>query len=212
MRTPVLVTVLVFSLSCWADDIEGTDTCGDFSLAWDYTDPANWRPSGDAPQTRIKLVENVHFTQKVENLASGHTGARPAGDIEYTLQRFPNHLRALWALSRASRHPNWGKYTSSSRVRCFFERALTFKRDDPGVWMVYGMHLHKEAKYDEAEEKYREAGRLGLNSSDYHYNFGLLLAAKDNFREAAEQARIAYKMGYPLPGLRNKLSAAGYWP
>lgn len=189
------------------------DECGGFNnLMWDYTDPKNWRPSGDAPQGRIRLVENVHFDANVENLVRGHTAIDPLGDIRYTLNRFPNHPRALWAMSRASRHPKWQSRTNQTQVACFFEKALHLHPNDKSVMMVYGMHLHKSGKLDEAAEKYQRAGQLGLDSSEYHYNYGLLLFDKGEMEEAREQAELAYQKGYPLPGLQKKLSAAGHWP
>ena len=33
-----------------------------------------------------------------------------------------------------------------------------------------------------------------------------------NYALARQEAQLAYKQGYPLPGLRNKLSAIGQWP
>ncbi len=189
------------------------DDCGGIShTSWDYTDPKNWRPSGDAPQTRIRLVENVHFTSKIENLVRGVTAVNPVGDITYTLNRFPNHPRALWALSRASRHPQWHTKTSPAKLLCYFDKALHLHPKDTAVLMVYGMHLHITGKLDDAEQKYRLADELGMSSSEFHYNYGLLLFDQGELDLAKTQARLAYEQGYPLPGLRRKLSDAGRWP
>ena len=211
-----VVDAIIISIVAAASSIVEADLlekCGGFQPpVWDYADRQNWQPTGDAPQTRIKLVENSHFNAGVERLVKGQTAANPVADITYTLRRFPNHSRALWALSRASRHPQWKTATSFDDVVCYFERALRFRSKDPTVWMIYGMHLQQEGKYDDSAEKYARAEQLGLNSSEFHYNYGLLLADKGDFGTARMHAEKAYQMGYPLPGLRRKLAAAGHWP
>lgn len=188
------------------------EACGGFpEPVWDYTDRTNWRPSGDAPQTRIRLVENVHFNALVDQLIRGKTAENPLGDIKYTLSRFPNHPKALWALSRGSRHPKWAQSISKPQVLCYFERAAHFNKKDPMVMLIYAMHLHQEKQFEEAKEKYVRAGQLGLDDSEYHYNYGLLLFEKGEYEQARKHAMTAYALGYPLPGLKRKLTEAGHW-
>ena len=52
-----------------------------------------------------------------------------------------------------------------------------------------------------------------LSPEDYntHYNLGLLYFDKKNFAKSKEHAKIAYDQGFPLPGLKNKLTKAGQW-
>jgi Flp pilus assembly protein TadD len=93
----------------------------------------------------------------------------------------------------------------------YFERAMRFAPDDGTVRLVYGIHLHKLGKLDQALELYEEAEKLQPNSAEVHYNLGLLYVAKENYRLAKIHAQRAYQLGHPLPGLRNKLVAAGVW-
>jgi hypothetical protein len=41
---------------------------------------------------------------------------------------------------------------------------------------------------------------------------GLLFIKKKNYGEALKHAEKAYKLGHPLPGLKNKLIELGVWP
>ena len=49
-------------------------------------------------------------------------------------------------------------------------------------------------------------------SAEIHYFLGLLLVEMGEMEPAVEHARSAYALGYPLPGLRNKLQEKGNWP
>jgi hypothetical protein len=212
MKLRCLLLLTIVGISQHALAAEQFELCGGFGEPiWDYTDRTNWRPTGDAPQTRIRLVENVHFNANVEQLVRGMTAKNPLGDIKYTLRRFPNHPRALWALSRASRNSRWESGTNPAEVRCFFERAAHFNKKDPMVMFIYAMHLHQEKEIEESKEKYLHAGKLGLDTSEYHYNLGLLLVEKGEYQQARKHAVTAYALGYPLPGLKRKLTEAGHW-
>jgi tetratricopeptide (TPR) repeat protein len=50
----------------------------------------------------------------------------------------------------------------------------------------------------------------GGASAELHYFLGLTLIDAKNYEKAQEHARRAYELGYPLPGLANKLAAVGY--
>jgi tetratricopeptide (TPR) repeat protein len=49
-------------------------------------------------------------------------------------------------------------------------------------------------------------------SAEITYNLGLLQVEAGKLDAAVESARRAYELGYPLPGLRNKLQKLGHWP
>lgn len=57
-----------------------------------------------------------------------------------------------------------------------------------------------------------EQGNKALDgaSAEIHYFLGLVLLGMKEYAVAQEHARMAYEKGYPLPGLRDKLAAAGY--
>ncbi|MBV7534781.1 tetratricopeptide repeat protein [Duganella sp. sic0402] len=159
----------------------------------------------------LAVVENFHFTPNVERLLRGASGALGA-DISYTLEHFPNHHRALSAISRLAlrdknRKPPGARYT----VECFFDRALRYRPDDARVRSLYGSYLLAIGQAEAALEQLEQAARLEPDNPTAHYNLGLLYVKKKNFDQARASARKAYDMGFPLPGLKNKLSAAGEW-
>ena len=48
-------------------------------------------------------------------------------------------------------------------------------------------------------------------SAEIHYNLGLIYLELGDADRALEQAHAAYALGYPLPGLRNRLQRMGKW-
>jgi len=51
---------------------------------------------------------------------------------------------------------------------------------------------------------------MGGSSAQIHYFLGLVLVDLKEYSAASDQARRAYELGYPLPGLRDRLARAGY--
>ncbi len=159
----------------------------------------------------LEVVEKFHFTKEVENLVRG-LSASLGGDIGYTLEHFPNHHRALASMARLglrgkTARPAGARYT----VVCYFERAIRFKRDDATVRSIYGSYLLAGGHAEPALEQLQEAARLAPEQPTINYNLGLMYAKKKDYAQARAHARKAYEQGFPLPGLKNKLLAAGEW-
>jgi tetratricopeptide (TPR) repeat protein len=182
---------------------------------WDYYDRGNWVPTADAPQTRIKLVENVHFKRQWEYFGPKTPAITVANEVGYTLRLFPNHPRALWTMSRLERQRGpLNKYYSSPVIPrvstdCFFDRAVRFRPQQAPTWMIYGMHLHATKRLKDAREAYETAEKLGEASAQFHYNYGLLLVDLGDLDTAESHARQAYAKGYQLQGLKDKLKQRG---
>ncbi|MFC1684783.1 tetratricopeptide repeat protein [Pseudomonadota bacterium] len=215
-----IMYLLVFMLIVVHSPVEARDIfCGALTVnqnddgggPWDYTDPMNRVPNAAASEGYLHLVERAHFTPQVEQLIRGKTGVKLLPDISYTLYRFPNHHRALWALSRLQRR-NGGKLpvapsapVHARYAECYFEKAILFKSEDSVVHMLYGMHLHSSGDLEKSEQKYKKALELNPGSSELHYNMGLLYFDMRDFDSARRHAGLAYESGYPLQGLRRKL-------
>ena len=155
----------------------------------------------------LDLVERAHFTPEVESLLRGKSSYL-GNDIDYTLRAWPNHVRALDAMSR--------QHTDKPRgARCspvgYFERALRFKPDDAGVRMVYGMHFYRAKNLDKALEQLKLAEETEPKNMNVLYNLGLVYAELKKWDEARDAAIRAYRLGFPLEGLRNRLVKAGKW-
>ena len=172
-------------------------------------------PGGDYTSAEdragLPVVENFHFSRAVGTLTQGMTGSLGA-DISYTLEHFPNHHRALASMAKLglrlkSAQPAGARYT----VSCFFERAIGFAPHDVTARMVYGNYLLATGQDAAALEQLDAAGRLAPEQATIQYNLGLMYVKKKEYEKANAHAQKAYALGFPLPGLKNKLKAAGKW-
>lgn len=187
-------------------DVARANDCGSLENSFG---PFDYR---GAPEAQRRLVEDYHFNGDVEGLKRGMTDVNIAHDIDYTLRVFPNHPRALWAMARLaarekSEQPRGARYT----IECYFDRALRFRSDDAHVRMVYGLHLVNLQNKTAAVEQLDKAIQLGDGDATLHYNVGLAYFDLKDYDRALAQARRAYGLGFPLPGLRDKLKRAGRW-
>lgn len=159
-----------------------------------------------------ELVNGAHFTSAVESLREGATGKLPGGDIDYTLRAFPNHPRALAAVSRYSIQRNRPKPPGLRwPVDCYFDRAFRFRPEDPMPIMLYGIHLVRTGRKSEAAEYLDKAASFQNDDANFHYNLGLGFLEIGRTSEALEHAKRAYASGFPLQGLRKRLTEAGVW-
>lgn len=159
----------------------------------------------------LSVVESYHFTRAVETLTQGNTGS-VGGDISYTLEHFPNHHRALASMARLglrqkSAQPHGARFT----VSCYFERAIAFAPHDVTARMVYGSYLLAIGQDATALEQLDAASRMAPEQATIQYNLGLMYVKKKDYEKASAHAQKAYALGFPLPGLKNKLKAAGKW-
>lgn len=172
-------------------------------------------PGGDYHDSEDRLgltvVETFHFTPKVEALVQGASGALGA-DIGYTLDHFPNHPRALAAMAKLGlRDKTPQPHGATHSLPCYFERAVAYRPNDAKVRMLYGAYLLAGGQQDAAMVQMQEALRLNPDDPTTNYNLGLMYVKRKKYPEALLHAKKAYQLGFPLPGLRNQLQAAGKW-
>jgi TPR repeat len=157
----------------------------------------------------LEVVERAHFFPEVETLESPFS----IDDISYTVMAWPNHHRALHSSMKFRMMTlDWPENSKTAPAECQLQRAINFSPRDPVPYMMYGLMLHKAKQYDKALLSYRAA--IGLRPDDVltQYNMGLTLVELKQYQEALKMAKAAYAAGMPLPGLKNKLIAAGQWP
>jgi tetratricopeptide (TPR) repeat protein len=159
-----------------------------------------------------ELVESAHFTLNVERLTKGESTDAPGPDLDYTLRAFPNHHRALMAMSKLSLRlhrpqPPGAKYS----IDCYIERAILFQPDDPMSSMIAGLHFTQSGKIEEGLKYLDRAAELSDGNSTLHYNLGLGYFEQKQYDKSLEHAKRAYEAGFPLPGLRSRLQRAGIW-
>lgn len=213
-KLKIIFFILLFQAFLFERSFASPD-CGDLKNhygPWDY----------NVNKVSVGIVESGHFTPKVENLIGGRTSMTPMGDIDYTLKAVPNHHRALNAISKyeireQQRSKQTGKpynpYAEGGlTAECYFDRAMRWRPNDPNVHLIYGIHLYRLGRLDQALAAYKTSERIQPNSADLQYNLGLLYFEMKNYMLAKEHAKKAYQLGYPLPGLRKKLAGVSQWP
>lgn len=159
----------------------------------------------------LDTVERRHFTSKVRNLhPRGETGTL-IGDINYTLNWFPNHHGALDLLSRlAVRERSSKPLGTYADIACRFQWARQVSPRDPMVPMIEGLYFHRIGRSADARKLMEAAVEMSPGNATAHYNLGLVLVQMRDFEAARTHAQRAYELGFPLPGLRDQLSRAGY--
>jgi len=165
-----------------------------------------------ATPSQRHLVESNHFTAPVESLQHGKTATTPGPDIAYTLSVYPNHARALKAMMQLgfrnnTERPEGAAYT----VECYFARSLRFAPDDLSVRMVYALYLHGKGQNSAALDELLALSKIAGDNGNLHYNLGLIYFELKKYDQALDEAHIAYRMGFQLPGLRDKLKRLGKW-
>lgn len=201
-----LVALFLVSTSLTAFSQSGGMHCGALE---NHYGPYDYRTAGEGTRS---TVERAHFTTAVESLAGGVTSATAGGDMNYTLKVFPNHHRALMAVIKlAEKEKKERPRDMEYSVACWFERAERFKPDDAMVKAIHGTYLIRSGKQGEAVKKLEEAAAMAGDNSNISYNLGLAYFDLKQYDKALESAHRAYELGFPLPGLRNKLKQAGKW-
>lgn len=196
----VLATTLFLSGS-----VAAFEECGDLKTGgygpFDY-----WTDQG-----KLKIVEDFHFTPEVESLRKGKSGYI-GGDLDYTLRAFPNHPRALMAMIKLGEKEKTNRPIGAGfSVFCYLDRAIRFRPEDATVRMIAATYLAKRGKHEEALKHLETAQQHGGENANLHYNIGLTYFELKRYDAALTHAHKAYRLGFQLPGLRNKLQRVGKW-
>jgi tetratricopeptide (TPR) repeat protein len=201
-RYPLVVAL--FLLTPFSGAAQAFDDCGD--LRTHYGPYDYW-----VDKDKLGIVESYHFTPDVENLRSGSTGY-VGSDLDYTLHAFPNHPRALLAMVRLGERKHTDRPKGARlTVYCYLERAIRFRPQDAWANMIMAMYLAKHKRGAEALPYLRVAGESAADNANLQYDIGLVYCDLGRFDDALKHARIAYRLKFPLPGLKEKLVKAGKW-
>lgn len=204
MSVRPIVVAAILALSAIAPARAAYEACGPLQNAYG---PFDYRTH----RAKLEIVERYHFTPGVEALQGGNTSSM-GGDIDYTLRASPNHPRALMAMANLAlrdrtKHVHGAHYT----VDCYFDRAIRFAPTDGTVYMIYGTYLFRAGEKAKALKMLEEAEATAEDNANLHYNLGLVYLDAGQYDKALVHAQKAYALGFPLPGLKNKLVAAGKW-
>jgi tetratricopeptide (TPR) repeat protein len=206
-KIAALSIALMAAGSAAAADNGKVNFCGDLRNAYG---PFDYRTRSEHVEN-FNLVEGAHFTAEVENGIRGVTG-QLGGDLDYTLRAIPNHHRALAAMAKVGVRTKALQLPGAKYpVECYFERAGRFQPNDGGVKAEYGNYLYALGKTDKAFQMFKEAVELSPDNPTINYNVGLSYFQRKDYDNSLLYAKKAYALGFPLPGLKNKLAAVGKW-
>jgi tetratricopeptide (TPR) repeat protein len=93
------------------------------------------------------------------------------------------------------------------------EQAIALHPQAAGPYSALAVMYRDRKQFDKAKDVLMrgDAATEG-KSSEINYNLGLLLVDMKDYDSAVERAKRAYELGYPLPGLKNKLVRLDKWP
>jgi len=190
-----------------AQEPEADSPCGPVKLPGQTYGPFDYVT--DRP--RLGVVEQFHFTPKVEALIGGSSGYL-GEDLSYTLNTFPNHHRALAAaMAYAARtHSAQPPYMRLS-VECYFDRALRFRPYDTVVRTLFGIYLGSLNRVPEALTQLDAAARFAEDNGLSHHNIGMAYLDLGQTEAALREAHKAIQLGYPGTQLVERLKRANQW-
>lgn len=203
----MLCVVVGTIVSPWALAQQGDSSCGNPFV--NGFGPLDYRV--EQGQNR-KIVEDYHFTPRVESLISGTTSSLGA-DIDYTLRAFPNHHRALISMMNLgfrlkSPTPPGAQFS----IECYFRRALQFRPDDTIARTIYAKYLASSGRKPEAIRQLETVVQEAKENAFSQYNAGLIYFEMGEFDKALLQAHRALSLGFDRQGgLKQQLQAAGKW-
>lgn len=218
LRCPLMLVTILLGVYSGAshgeDEYENCGTLENHFGPFDYYLPENHVSVPGLP-SKISHVEVRHLTPEMLQLVKGSTALQIRADLDYTLRAVPNHPAALDLASRFEDRRRDSKIFAKAQnplylsANCYFKRAIMFTPNNSAVWMLYAMHAHRQGRLSLALERYRRAETLNLDSAVFHYNFGLTLLEVNDLEGARKHAERAAELGYPLEGLKKRLTDLG---
>lgn len=193
-------------LGVLASAASAQSNCGDLDT---HYGPFDYRTD----RSKLPIVEQYHFTPRVERLLGGISTTHAEGDISYTLHAFPNHHRALASLIRLAersgqRHPQ----RLDLSVDCYFERAVRFRPDDLIVRMLLADFLIRTGRGQEAELQLDHVANMAGDNPLTHLNAGRLLMKLGRYDKAAERVKRARELGLERTDLDAQLESRNLLP
>lgn len=209
-RSNIIWLAVLLAAMSGAQAEEDLGLCGNPFVNARGIGPFDYMSASDRNNPRyIPTLEKHHFNIDVQTGRRGQS-SHILKDLDFILRACPNHHRALYTLINYHlKHDPMVPFTESAS--CYIDRASRFRPDDGTVHMLSGIYHARINKLNDAQVAYERALELMPESSELHYNIGLLYMKKKKYTLANEHAVQAYRLGAQLPGLKRQLIRAGAW-
>lgn len=156
------------------------------------------------------LVYAARAAQTNEETEARRRWDRARSESRYTYQRTDtdNPFREELAVYLARAEYNLKNVSAAFQV---LQEAVDNGARTAKPYVFYAICLDEEGELDKAITLLQLAKSRGINkSAELEYVLGLFLLQANRWNESYTAAKQAYSLGYPLPGLKNKLQEHGY--
>lgn len=132
-------------------------------------------------------------------------------EFKFTFQRVPetHYLHGEIATRIGMAYDKLGDTNASAK---YLDLAIAKHPTYDGGFIGKALVLRQDGRVQEAIDVLLQGNESTEQSSaELNYHLGLNYLKLKDYENAKNYADIAYGLGYPLPGLRNRLREAGYW-
>ncbi len=132
-------------------------------------------------------------------------------EYEYTIATVPANFdfHADIAARMARAHY---KLKHLDKALYYAKQAIDAKPNLPNGYVVKAFIERNEGSIDEAIKTLVEGNiNTQKRDSEINYHLGLAYMKREQYQDAMTYAKAAYKLGYPLPGLKDQLTKVGVW-
>jgi tetratricopeptide (TPR) repeat protein len=186
----------------------GPERPKDFRVEFQPNQPQsqyNYFKPGKDGRMYLRNVERAHLHPGIKCLKEKNYWCAHQ-NLDFVLRWFPNHPRGLDFYSQLA--VNRGRPDSAIP---YLDYALRFDPGTPSSLIVYGLHRFRTGEFEKAAKRFQQALSNDPDSAEAHYHLGLTLVELKRWEKALKHAQLAYDLGYPLPGLKEKLRRHGKW-
>jgi tetratricopeptide (TPR) repeat protein len=158
-----------------------------------------------ASQRQLQTVEQYHLGKAIANI-EGEKWALAIGECDFILRYFPDHPQALDLMGRAAESMG-----TPETAEAYFERAMSLFPSSATTYAAHGTFKYRLGELEDAVAAYKKSIELVPGYAEAHYNLGLAYVELRELAKANAHAQAAYRLGYPLAGLRQILERSGAW-
>jgi tetratricopeptide (TPR) repeat protein len=157
----------------------------------------------------------VVWLQRAKNMSQGierdRAMSKAVSNHLYTLTRASNENRwyAWFAISLSQVYRELEEYDAAMEL---ISAQVEAYPDYDRSYLAWSLVLRDQEKYEEAAVVLVDAvEKTGGTSAEIWYFLGLTLTDLGRYEDAVKPAVQAYRLHYPLEGLKNRLRRAGVW-
>jgi len=133
-------------------------------------------------------------------------------EMNYTMRNIPasSQIANKVAADLATALMEKGEDAQAQRL---LSRQIESQPQGEQAYLASALVFHRSGNYSKALVILQQGLANVVNpSAELYYMIGLVSVDLNKFAEAADYASKAYEMGYPLPGLKDRLIRSGHWP